>query len=616
MSAPKAALPARPRRNAAKRLARHLLIFAIVIGICLATARPSPAQFALPFELGQIDISSPPPEVNRYGNIETIAVRSPLSNRILFAIASPTVEDRRSEALSEQRPVEQRARQIQSRLLLLLERDMDPETLTFGVARLNNVTVIDAKDANYTRPLVLVSVTDLDADYNGVPVEELAGRWRELLEADLHHGITDLPKDQQKARRVLAGLAFVSSITLGLKYGLSRRQKRLRGQKKALDDALATDTDKPAIETPIAAERDKNAPPRLTLMQALQRGSTLDRRLAILDALQWLLFWLLVMVWYGSTVWIYAVAPHLLVDSLSFLETSVSLLTIWFVASLTIRISHRVIDYFSVEREGFDLGDFLSFGDVGRRQIRTATIARACKGLLAFAIALVGMLLGLSKLGVPAASVVAVGSLVGLAVAFAAQSLVKDLVNGFFILAEDQYGVGDIIDTSTAFGSVENLTMRVTQLRSPDGELITIPNSAIAQVRNLTRNWSRVALSIEVAYDTDPDEALDVLREVSRQFYTDPEWHRALVSEPQVLGIDRVTHSGMTIAVWIETEPAQQWAAGREFRLRVRRALAARGIAIGTPRQTYQLATNAIAERRAPDGLFAPDSPPSHPASH
>lgn len=136
------------------------------------------------------------------------------------------------------------------------------------------------------------------------------------------------------------------------------------------------------------------------------------------------------------------------------------------------------------------------------------------------------------------------------------------------ILAEDQFAIGDVIDTGTASGLVENLNLRVTQVRSVDGELITIPNSNITQVKNLTRNWSRVAFSINVAYQTNPDEALAVLRDVAQKLYEDPDWHDKILAEPKVLGIDSVSHTGITITTWIQTEPAQQWMVGREFRLR------------------------------------------------
>lgn len=128
----------------------------------------------------------------------------------------------------------------------------------------------------------------------------------------------------------------------------------------------------------------------------------------------------------------------------------------------------------------------------------------------------------------------------------------------------------------------QTLDRSVTLEQSPPPT--TEPNSAITEVKNLTRTWSRVNFTIDVAYQTNPEKALDVLREVCQNFYEDPHWHDKMIASPDVLGIDSISHSGMTIAIWIQTLPAQQWAVGREFRLRVRKALEANGIAIGVPR--------------------------------
>lgn len=141
-----------------------------------------------------------------------------------------------------------------------------------------------------------------------------------------------------------------------------------------------------------------------------------------------------------------------------------NLLRILFVTGLAIRISRRLIDYFSADREGSDIGDFLTMGGDQRRRIRVSIIAEAVKGLVTVLIILTAFLAALSALGLPTASVVAIGSLAGLAITFGSQNLVKDLVNGFFILAEDQYAIGDVINVGKAAGLVENLNMRVTQL--------------------------------------------------------------------------------------------------------------------------------------------------------
>jgi small conductance mechanosensitive channel len=523
--------------------------------------------------------------------METIAVKSPLSNRNLFTIASPTVDDRSAAALADQLPVEQRAKEIQAKLLLLLQRDIDPESLMFGVSQLNNVTIISVRDDQYPQPLVLASVTAYDAQFNGLPPEALAEQWREILETELRDGIAKLPRDRQRVFGIVAGLLLLTVIVLAVKYGLSRYCRRLKQQQNLPAEGASADVDFPESQPTTPIEEIEHQ--RAESLQKLQQDMTVGRRLANVGFIQWLLFWLLILAWYGGVAWVFAVSPYLLTNSLGFLDKVLGLLTVWFITSLAIRASRRLIDYLSIEREGLDIGDFLTYGDAQRRQIRVNTIAGAIKGLSTIVIALVGGLLALSQLGVPTASVVAIGSLAGLAITFGSQNLVKDLVNGFFILAEDHYAVGDVINVGTAAGLVEDLNMRVTQIRSSDGELVTVPNSTITQVKNLTRSWSRIAFQIDVAYQTDPRLALQVLQDLSEKFYNDPEWHDQMVAEPEVLGIDSVTHNGMTITVWIRTQPAQQWAVGREFRLRVRETMEAHGIEIGVPKQSYQFEPSA-----------------------
>ena len=584
-----------------KRILRPLLLFIFAIALSLAMAQPGAAQFALP-SAGSGGVIGPPLKVVRYGNLETITVESPLSGRKLFTIASPTVYDRSTAVQADQLPVEQRAEEIQAKLLLLLQRDIDPESLMFGVSQLNNVTIISVRDNQYPQPLVIASITANDAQFNGFPPEELAERWREILETELRDGIAKLPRDRRRVFGMVAGLLLLTVIVLAVKYGLSRYCRRLK-QQQCLPVEGANDDDE-SIESQPTTQVEEIEQQRAESLQKLQQDMTVGRRLATVGFIQWLLFWLLILAWYGGVAWVFAVSPYLLTNSLGFLDKLLGLLTVWFITSLAIRAIRRLIDYLSVEREGLDIGDFLTYGDAQRRQIRVNTIAGALKGLSTIVIALMGGLLALSQLGVPTASVVAIGSLAGLAITFGSQNLVKDLVNGFFILAEDQYAVGDVIDVGTAAGLVEDLNMRVTQIRSADGELVTVPNSTITQVKNLTRSWSRIAFQIDVAYQTDPRFALGVLNDLSEKFYNDPQWHNQMVAEPEVLGIDAVTHSGMTLTVWIRTQPAQQWAVGREFRLRVRETMEENGIEIGIPKQTYQLEPSATNGHGARSDLF------------
>lgn len=584
-----------------QRLILFGLSLLLVLGLNLAMGQPSQAQFSLPDGFGSQGPVGPPQGVVRYGNVEAITVESPLSDTTLFTIASPTVYDRSPDAVGDRQTVEQRAEEIQAKLLLLIQRPMDSESLVFEVSQLNNVAVIDVKDNQFPRPLVLLSVTEFDADFNGQPIDELADQWRGILEDELRNGLKKLPDDQRRVNHILLGLLLLTTGLVALKYGLSKRQKQLRRQKKALRAAAAPEPDTVPGGEPAATLDAPAVQARTAFVQRLQQVFTLDRQLAALDFLQWLLFWLMMLAWYSGFLWVAGVSPYLIRNQFKFLDVLLSLLLIWFLTGLAIRVSRRLIDIVIHRWNPFNRVDFLDFGDAQRHELRSSTIAGAAKGLVTIAIALFGLLSALNEMGLPTASVVAIGSLAGLAITFGSQNLIKDLVNGFFILAEDQYAIGDVIDLgSQTTGLVENLNMRVTQIRSGKGELITIPNSAITQVRNLTRSWSRVEFAIDVAYHTNPDQALAVLRAVAHGLYTDPAWHDKILAEPTVLGIDSVSHSGITITTWIQTEPAQQWTVGRELRLRVRNALEANGIEIGIP-QYYSLDSSVkLSDRPSP----------------
>ncbi len=151
--------------------------------------------------------------------------------------------------------------------------------------------------------------------------------------------------------------------------------------------------------------------------------------------------------------------------------------------------------------------------------------------------------------------------------------------------------MGDVIIINGMDGFVEDFNLRLTQLRNPEGQLITIPNSAIAEVRNLTRLWSRVDFTIEVAYENDPDKVLAVLESVAQSMYHSPEWQDKLPEPPEILGIENLSHTGMLVRVWIKTAPLQQWLVGREYHLRVRRTFAQHNIVIGRPQWISYSAT-------------------------
>lgn len=130
---------------------------------------------------------------------------------------------------------------------------------------------------------------------------------------------------------------------------------------------------------------------------------------------------------------------------------------------------------------------------------------------------------------------------------------------------EDQYAVGDVIVVGALGGFVENMNLRITQIRNNEGQLITIPNSEILIVQNLSKDWFRVDLTVEVSYDNDPDLVLSVSQKLSQEIYSESPWRNKILELPEVLGIDDLQHSGMLIRIWIETAPLEQWAMPANF---------------------------------------------------
>lgn len=222
-----------------------------------------------------------------------------------------------------------------------------------------------------------------------------------------------------------------------------------------------------------------------------------------------------------------------------------------------------------------------------RQVARATTIRVVIESTAQIAIGTMVFLFALSSLGAPVASLLAGVGVLGLAISFGAQSLVKDVISGFFILMEDQYGVGDVVQIAGLSGMVESVNLRITTLRDIEGRVHVIPNGQIDKATILTKEWSRFVLDLEVAYRTDLDHALEALRNESLQFFNDGEWAWRFIDAPEVLGVERFGESGIALRVMFKTLPREQWTVGREFRRRIKRRFDAEGIEIPFPHVTF-----------------------------
>jgi Small-conductance mechanosensitive channel len=264
-----------------------------------------------------------------------------------------------------------------------------------------------------------------------------------------------------------------------------------------------------------------------------------------------------------------------------------SLLIITIIFYICNRFTLIFIDQFITALE--DSSFLVANPDVSRRQaLRAYTLTRAFKSIAVVVWLTIWIVTILTILQVNAASILAAGSLIGLALSIIFNDLIRDIINGIFILIDDQFAVGDFIAVGELSGKVENINLRITQLRSTNGNLITLPNRIITSIQNFSNGWSQVDLTLNVDYNTDVDQAIQVVDEVAQTMNQDPVWSFYILEPPKVLGVDQLHHSGIGIRIFIKTKPLEQWPVAREYRRRLKIAFDQNNISIGIPQQTIQ----------------------------
>jgi moderate conductance mechanosensitive channel len=204
------------------------------------------------------------------------------------------------------------------------------------------------------------------------------------------------------------------------------------------------------------------------------------------------------------------------------------------------------------------------------REQQTRTMAGLLYSIGAAIIGLVAVLMGFEVLGFDIAPAMATAGVASIAIAFVAQSLLKDFINGFFIVFEDQYVVGDLIQVNGETGRVEHLTLRRTVIRNPAGAMVTVPNSLVGQVANLSRDWSQAFVDVTVPAAEMVGRALATLEKIAGDFRNDGDWSAALIDGPRVLGIEALSLDGTVIRLQARTILNRKDDVARELRRRVK----------------------------------------------
>ncbi len=472
----------------------------------------------------------------------------------LFALASPTVNQRF--------PVEQRVQGIENELSHVANSKFDPETLqvTANIDRQSDQPIIAINDR------YLMTVTTMDAQLQGRDPQGWANQLTEILRDALIRARQERqPQFLIERGGIALGILLATIVAIRV---ISHWLKRLKLKQETIEAQLEH-TASPYLDSVAVTDLAQQLKQR-------QKANLCDLQRRILE-----LGYLGVLG--VSSFTILGLVPYTRGFQSFLLSTPLQILAIVLGTYLLIRISNLLIERFS----GFlKAKDFAMLKPYQRLDLRVSTVSQVLRNVTAIILVGLGTLAILSTIGFDLIPLLAGAGIVGIAISFAAQGLIKDIINGFLIILEDQYAVGDVIIVGKLGGLVENMNLRITQVRNNEGQLITIPNSAIAIVQNLSKDWARVDLTIRVAYDTDPDLALNVLRQLSQEIYQEYIWRTKILEPPEVLGIDDLEHSGMLIRTWIKTQPLQQWSVAREFRRRLKIAMEKEGIAIGVPQQS------------------------------
>lgn len=248
-------------------------------------------------------------------------------------------------------------------------------------------------------------------------------------------------------------------------------------------------------------------------------------------------------------------------------------------ALILLKVSQRVINKIAsmLSKEGHELVS------AQEKEKRIVTITNLLSGVATISILLVSLMMILKEIGMEIAPIIAGAGIIGLAVGFGAQNLVKDIISGFFILVENQIRVGDVAVINGTAGLVEEINLRTIVLRDLEGTMHVFPNGTIESLANKSKGWSRYVIDVGVAYKEDVDNVMKTLEEIGNSMMHDIVF-RDLILEPlEILGVDNFGSSEIVIKCMIKTQPLKQWDVGRELRRRIKIKFDEEGIEIPFP---------------------------------
>ncbi|MBS0017295.1 MAG: mechanosensitive ion channel family protein [Arthrospira sp. SH-MAG29] len=511
-----------------------------------------------------------------------------LDNRSLLEVTSePTISPDHTRDFG----VQQRVQRIEKILMSIVAAVENPDTLQIEVGIRNDETVVYAPEQPQIQDQVIITITDFDSLHQGQSKKAIAKQWRDIIYQELHRSISERRAFQQYFwnRKLPFTLLFLGIIVLSswllwqLQKIIDRENERIKNLSKPATEIIESDHNSEAEILP----KSRFKLGFNQIWTRLPNFSPYQKR-QVIQFFRQVTQWGQIFIWLGGLAYILYYYPATRAIGVALGGVPLSLLVYYLIVIAAIKISHLSIEYSLQEWVNQSL--FKYPNSQQRFLSRQITYTAALKGLASFTSYFIGVVLTLNTIlssvfNIQMNEILTGVGVIGFALTYIFQSTIKDVLNGCLILWTDQYAVGDVIAVENKSGLVEYINLYITQIRNLDGNLITIPNGSISTVENMTKNWSRVNFTIEVAYDSDIRKAMEVMKQVGEEMLQEPYWRNLILELPQVLGVDEVSHRGMLVRIWITTQPVKQWEVGREFRCRVKEAFDREGIKIGIPQQ-------------------------------
>lgn len=463
---------------------------------------------------------------------------------------------------------------LQSALKLALDNRIPPELIQVTTSQLNKQEIVLVRFNDQLLPPI-VTVTDLDAEIYSLSTAEVAEEYRQRIQEALQRAWAER-QSAARQQQIIWALIITASLTLliGLLIWGQRQIAALRKSKKSLNptylpELVNLNQRQATVANHAAATVSETLhQPEFRLQLWLARQRKQQRFLQLLQ------FVVLV----SGLGLIFRLFPETRLLGIRLLNEPVWLLLLWVAIALVIFVGRFLID--KLLRRWANASDLISPELLQRRQKRLPTLSKIWKDTMNILVVGLGIIFSISLLvrsfGVTTV-ITGVGT-VGIAASLLFQSLIKDILNGWAFLLRDAYTIGDIVTIQDASGVVEQMDLVVTQLRSSPGDLITMRNSEITSIKNLSKDWSRLDFTVSVVYDADINAALELMQKVFMLMKADSVWSSILLDDPDILGVEQIGLWGVLLKIRAKTQPGQQFSVTREFRLRLLESFRESGI--------------------------------------